>query len=215
MFRPLFVVGCLTFLAIPSSVAQSAPSNFLAALSPVNNSGVSGTASITLNGNDLTVVINATGLETGQIHPQHILGFVNGQASSVSFSDFNSNGLIDSFEADLATGPAILPLTNSADFQANPLTDFPITSNGTLNFTQTYVLAADMLASLSPLNTRAIELQGLSVNGTYNPELPVAAGLVQDAGGGNNGIPLPPAAWTALVTVAAIAAPRMLRRRYL
>src|SRR5206468_4274488 len=136
MMRLFFTVVVLNAFALPFGVAQSAPVNFLAHLSPVNNSGVTGTASLSLNGNDLTVVISATGLEIGQIHPQHIHGFVDGRHSSIDATDFNSNGRIDDFEAELATGPVILPLTNSADFQSNPLTDFPTTSAGTLNFMQ-------------------------------------------------------------------------------
>ena len=105
---------CICFLSLLGAFALplggklcAAPVNFFANLSPVNNSGVNGTASLTLDGNSLTVLINATGLEVGQIHPQHIHGFVNGNASSTNFTDFNSNGLIDEFESELATGPAI------------------------------------------------------------------------------------------------------------
>ena len=212
---------CICFLSLLGAFALplggklcAAPVNFFANLSPVNNSGVNGTASLTLDGNSLTVLINATGLEVGQIHPQHIHGFVNGNASSTNFTDFNSNGLIDEFESELATGPAILPLTNSADFMANPLTDFPTTSDGSLSFSQTYTLTNDMLAALNPINRRAIVLKGITENGTYNPMLPVAAGLIQSSGGGPpSGIPLPPAAWAAVVTIFGFVAPRMRRRR--
>src|SRR5207244_611283 len=83
----------------------------------------------------------------------------------------------------------------SADFMANPLTDFPATSDGSLSFSQTYTLTNDMLAALNPINRRAIVLKGITENGTYNPMLPVAAGLIQSSGGGPpSGIPLPPAA---------------------
>jgi hypothetical protein len=211
--RCICCISLLGAFALPLGKLHAAPVNFFANLSPVNDSGVTGTASLTLDGNSLTVLINATGLEVGQIHPQHIHGFVDGNASSKNFTDFNNNGLIDEFESELATGPAIFPLTNSADFMANPLTDFPTTSDGSLNFSQTYTLTDDMLAALNPDNRRAIVLKGITEGGTYNPMLPVAAGLVQSAGGPPNGIPLPPAAWAAAVTIAGLVVPRMRRQR--
>src|SRR5687768_9669915 len=48
---------------------------YKAYLSPLNNSGVSGMATLTLDGNMLTVMIEASGLTPNQVHPQHIHGF--------------------------------------------------------------------------------------------------------------------------------------------
>src|SRR5699024_7319561 len=54
--------------------ANATTMHFTANLTPLNSSGVSGTATLTLNNDMLTVQINATGLAVNKPHPQHIHG---------------------------------------------------------------------------------------------------------------------------------------------
>src|SRR5689334_18778251 len=64
--------------AQPAHAAQAAHV-YLVALSPMNDSGVSGFVVLVRRGDQLTVSLHARGLELGQMHMQHIHG-VAGQA---------------------------------------------------------------------------------------------------------------------------------------
>jgi Cu/Zn superoxide dismutase len=148
---------------------------YRAALSPLNNSGVSGTAMLSLEGNMLTVTITAMGLEPGKTHVHHTHGFTDNTQNSTcptTALDTNGDGLIDLGESVPAYGPVVL------DFGA-----LPVDAMGNASYTKTYTVAP----SLMPLQNRAIVLHGLTVNGTYMVTLPVACGQIQSASNGMMG----------------------------
>jgi hypothetical protein len=144
---------------------------YRASLSSLNSSGVSGTAHLSLEGNMLTVTINAMGLEPGKTHVHHTHGFTDNNRNSTcptTALDTNGDGLIDLGESVPAYGPVIL------DFGA-----LPVDAMGNASYTETYTVNA----SLMPLQNRAIVLHGLTVNGTYMVTLPVACGQIQSTSG--------------------------------
>src|SRR5215217_5439439 len=59
---------------VESLEARQLLATFTATLQPLNNSGVSGTATAVIEGNTMTVTITAAGLEASQVHPAHIHG---------------------------------------------------------------------------------------------------------------------------------------------
>ena len=137
-------------------------------LIPLNNSGVEAEAEIKLKGNMLTISIEASGLEAGQPHPQHIHGHgdMDIKASCPGIeADVDGDGLISVQEGVPSYGPIILPLTpfNLVD------------ADGQLRYKATFSVDPD---SLAPLHTRAVVLHGLTVNGQYIPSLPVACGKI-------------------------------------
>lgn len=137
-------------------------------LGALNNSGVSGTAMLRLKGDQLAVTINASGLEAGKEHMQHIHGLAERAASScnVSTADANADGRVSNPEGSKVYGDPLLDLT-----------PFPTASStGTVAYFQTFTV--DM-GKLFPLTSRAIVLHGLTVNGTYDAALPVACGLIE------------------------------------
>jgi hypothetical protein len=137
-------------------------------LTALNNSGVSGTARLSLKGNQLTVTITATGLEANKEHMQHIHGFTDAQQNAtcptVAQADSNKDGLIS-----LAEG---LPFYGGVLLELKP---YSTTPTGTLSFEQTYTID---LSKLQPLENRVIVLHGKTVNGTYDASLPVACGEI-------------------------------------
>ncbi len=164
---------------------------YTADLMSLNNSGVMGTATLTLDGNMLTVHIAATGLEPNMVHPQHIHGFIdsnkNAKCPPMS-ADTNGDGFIDLTEGAPFYGPVLLSLELTPPMA--PL-DFPIAdADGTINYTQTFEVSADLL----PLQNNVIVLHGLTVEGLivdgeptdemYVATLPVACGAIKPA---NNG----------------------------
>lgn len=141
---------------------------YRAVLSSLNNSGASGTATLWLEGDKLTVTIEAMGLEANKVHPQHIHGFTEDNRNSTCptmAADTNGDGLVDLVEGLPSYGPVLLTLTPL------PTAD----ASGRITYTQTFTVTKDLL----PLQNRAIVLHGLTVMGEYWPTLPVACGQIK------------------------------------
>lgn len=168
-------------VALPAS-AMAAVQDFVADLTPLNGSGVSGTAFLIVDdvADLLAVNITASGLEPNKPHPQHIHGRFDAagnpidSVTPVPANDTDGDGFIEVLEGAAAYGPVILtlsspPAESAAGFQ------FPTAPDGTINFTETYDLTNDDLffgpltgldftsADLFPLPFREIVLHGLTV----------------------------------------------------
>lgn len=200
--KPRWLISTLVvaLLAMPA-LAFASTLNFQAPLTSLNGSGVTGMAYLTLDGNMLTVQINATGLEPGQPHAQHIHGVVDSSGNNLDSTtptlaqDANNDGLLEVTEGAATYGPILVPLT-----------PFPTAPDGTINFTQTYNLDSDIYFDspalgrtatkddLFPLSFREIVLHGMTAPiditnggldgqtffaaGTYVGTLPVASGEI-------------------------------------
>lgn len=164
---------------------------YTADLTMLNQSGVSGTAWITLTRNEITVKIQASGLEPNALHPQHIHGFMENKRNSTCpppSADTNDDGIIDLGEGAPFYGPILQPLYV-------PIDTYPIADdNGNIDYERTFTLgetefeAEGEVASYSelrPLQNRTIVLHGMTVNGVYNPFLPVACGQIKSSQGNN------------------------------
>ena len=158
---------------------------YMVDLEALNNSGVTGTATVTVEGNQLTVTVQAEGLEPLMPHPQHIHGFVDMNKNSTCptmAADTNGDGLVGLVEGLPSYGPVLLELYE-------PIDVFPVASaDGTLTFERTFTLGEQEFEEegqlisykdLKPLQNRAIVLHGMTVNGEYNPVLPVACGQLK------------------------------------
>lgn len=157
----------------------------------LNGSGVAGSAELTLIGDELTVKVNATGLEPNMVHPQHIHGFSENKANSTCptpAADTNGDGLVDLVEGLPSYGGVLLELYV-------PIDKFPVAdANGVLTFERTFTLGETEFAeegelisasNLSPLQNRTIVLHGMTVDGEYVATLPVACGQIKPNQGNN------------------------------
>ncbi len=157
----------------------------------LNGSGVSGSAELTLMGDQLTVKVNATGLEPDMVHPQHIHGFTGNKGNSncpTSAADTNDDGLVDLVEGLPSYGGVLLELYV-------PIDEFPVAdANGVLTYERTFTLGetefaeeGELISSsdISPLQNRTIVLHGMTVNGDYVATLPVACGQIKPSQGNN------------------------------
>lgn len=157
---------------------------FNAQLSPLNNSGVTGEANITVENNTLTVNIWADGLEPLVVHPQHIHGFMENKRNSTCptmADDKNGDGIVDLIEGLPSYGPVLLELYL-------PVGEFPVAdADGRIRYERTFNLGeiefeeegqVISYADLKPLQNRAIVLHGMTVNGEYIATLPVACGMI-------------------------------------
>lgn len=191
--------GTLAALAL-ATPAQALPVSYATPLAPANGSGVTGTATLTLDGTLLTYSVQASGLVPGVNHLEHIHGFVPYQPSTIptpATNDLNHDGIIAAPEGELSIGPEIFGLTATPNAPATVPSSYPVASaGGLLSFSQTYELAADVndyqngatLADLLHLDGRGLELHGgltpvaspaFGPAGTYVPDLPVASGLLR------------------------------------
>jgi hypothetical protein len=135
-------------------------------LSALNNSGVIGDASLTLSGDQLTVVLHARNLEASKEHMQHIHGLASGTATCpTSSADTNSDGTITLQEG--------LPFYGGILQNLSP---FPTANaSGNISYSETLTVST---ATLGALETRTIVLHGKTVGGSYDMTLPVACGQI-------------------------------------
>lgn len=171
----LIVVAVLALMVTMAS-AHGGTRHFTANLMELNGSGVQGTADITLDGEELTVRIQVSGLEAGKTHAQHIHGFAepSNRTCPTSAADVDGDGLVSVGEGVPFYGPVRLPLT-----------PFPAVTDGAVDYQQTFTDSAlDDLRPLNTLQNRAIVLHGLTVGDSYIGSLPVACGQIAPAPNG-------------------------------
>lgn len=169
-FRPALLVTAAALVALPqSALAQQVYSGTFTAL---NNSGVSGTATLTLSADahTLNVLINASGLEAGEPHVAHIHGLESGPGMPLDSTtptlaqDADHDGYIELGEGLTTYGPIILPLT---DFDAAMTST--VAYNHTFNLLDPSVYGAgfnitDLLGpNLDELQLRELVLHGMTV----------------------------------------------------
>lgn len=163
-------------LAVPALVlAGGRPTTYESTLKTLNGSGASAHARITLDGDQLTIHMEEVGLEAGMPHPQHVHGKLPGEATAsptiiskcpAPSRDTNGDGLV-SFAEGLPDYGGVL--VNFGAPLASPDGTF------TLDTTMTVDPGID-------LNSRALVIHGLTVNGAYDASMPVACGQVHQVG---------------------------------
>lgn len=157
---------------------------FATTFTALNNSGVQGAAAVILDQDDqmITVDVDATGLEPGQPHPQHIHGFAdNTDATSPTLAqDADHDGFVELAEGLNTYGPVLLNLTspptqpapsgNGSFAGTADLTDFPMAdADGNIHFQQTYTFdpndqnAQNLFNTIEQLDHKEIVLHGESV----------------------------------------------------
>jgi len=183
------VVAVVAITGAPASANHTGPDpqTYTAALRPLNNSGVRGTATLTLDRNRLTVTIEAQGVEPDQVHPQHIHGFDDAGTNAVCPPDDAADDIEGSPEEsdnpnDFISVPEGLPFYGDILL---PLQPFPTPDTDAYTFTETY--SGKDLAPLQPgrttLANRHIVIHGDELpNGTYLASLPVACGQIEPTG---------------------------------
>ncbi len=174
----LFFLSILLMAGITScnksDDGESALTTYTATLGQLNNSGASGRATLLVNGNKLTVEVNASGLVADQPHPQHIHGLDDGTNNGTCpppSADTDNDGIITIPEGALFYGAVLLPLE-----------DFPMAdASGEISYSKTFTLGGNgvpLASALASLENRVIVLHGLNNDGSYVATIPVACGEI-------------------------------------
>jgi hypothetical protein len=146
-------------------------SHYVARLSALNATHVSGTADFKLTGNVLVITINATGLQPNKEHYLHIHGAAGTAVTCPTPADTDASGHITIEKALSIIGPIAL------DLQPYPQPD----AHGTISWSQIFHLAPYQFSDISPLTQHVMVLHGMTYQGLYDRALTVACGPIQAA----------------------------------
>lgn len=180
LIKPAALTSALALMSIPqTAVAQQV---YSATFTALNNSGVSGSTTLTLGSGpsmqgacttascSLNVQIQATGLEAGQMHMGHIHGLVDANNMPVAShtptiaQDTDHDGYVELAEGLTTYGPVQVPFGN-----VDPNLTSSINFNQTFNLLDpsTYAPGFNIFTLLGPnldeLNLREIVLHGMTV----------------------------------------------------
>lgn len=135
----------------PAVFAQSATTQtYQANLTSLNNSGATGTATVSVTGDQVTVNITSTGLSANLPHAQHIHIGGNNTCPTMA-DDSNKDGILSTVEGQPAYGSVKVSLTTSGDTSANSavaVDRFPTADgNGGVTYSRTFTLPSGVSAS--------------------------------------------------------------------
>ena len=163
--------GSSAGIAGPAATPTQAPERYVARITALNHSGVSGSVDLQVTGATLTVAIDITGLEPGRRHFQHVHGESGVPAACPTAADANASGVITLTEATTRIGPLAF------DIQPYPQPD----QHGALRWSRTFTLDSEEIRKTAPWTEHVVVFHGMTLNGAYDQLLPVACGPIQPA----------------------------------
>ncbi|MGP3925898.1 hypothetical protein [Streptomyces sp. 8N616] len=159
----------LTFAAAAPSLADDHIESHQIDLKPLNDSGATGTVWLSLEGQEMTVKVEAEGLVPGQPHAQHLHGSTDGhdfQCPDES-ADKDGDGIINNTEATVHYGDINISLTTDGDTSAEksglavdrmPKAD----AEGKLSYERTIPVSQDVVDQIKDLH---VVQHGIDPNG--------------------------------------------------
>lgn len=141
---------------------------YAAEFTALNDSGVSGSVELWLEGKWLKVSIDVEGLEAGVAHPLYINGFDDPEAVTLcphAGADIDGDGIISLEEASSYHGRQL--------FAIEPFDK--VDDEGELEFEAKFEIDPKVI---EPLELRSIVLHGLTVNENYDETIPIACGRI-------------------------------------
>lgn len=165
LFVPALALGAAVLTAAPafaaSADASGGSSTYQTDLGALNGSGASGTAMITVTGDQAKVTMSVKGLaETfnGNPYPhvQHI--HIGGQGTCPAPSaDKNGDGIVDTVEGQPAYGMIGTTLSSSGDTSKAAATDLKVAGmGGSYDYNRTFTLNADTAAAIKAGNAQIV-----------------------------------------------------------
>ncbi len=183
---PAVAIAAAAFplLSMTAAFAHEGSSSFQADLSALNASGASGTGMVTLDGNQATVMIEASGLLEGSPHAQHFHIGAQGTCPTDE-DDENGDGFVSVTEGAPDYGAIGSSLTTEGDTSPESglaIDRFPTT--GTIAYERTFEVSDDVHAAFEA-GTAVLVLHGVDKDGSgaydgdvmsdLDPSLPMEA----------------------------------------
>ncbi|NLB83129.1 MAG: CHRD domain-containing protein [Synergistaceae bacterium] len=130
---PLRIMAAAALFILPGA-AFAAPLSqvFKADLTPLNESaggGAKGTVTLTVNGDELTIEAEVTGLNPPGMHMIHIHGFTEGNKAATCAGpeqDKNGDGIIDLIETEPVSGTTLIPFHDQPGSLGIPSDKYPV-----------------------------------------------------------------------------------------
>ena len=183
---PTVAIAAAAFPLLTMSAASAADGSFQADLGALNESGVSGTAMVTLEGNQVTVMVDADGLVQGQPHAQHFHIGAEGTCPTDD-ADEDGDGFLSTTEGAPFYGGIGASLTTEGDTSPDSglaVDRFPTADDGTVAYERTFEVSDDVVASFEA-GTAVYVIHGVDKDGSgaydgdvmsdLDPSLPMEA----------------------------------------
>ena len=173
---PTVAIAAAAFplLAMSTASAHEGSSSYQASLGTLNQSGVTGTGMVTLDGNTATVMIEASGLLAGAPHAQH---FHIGAMGTCPTDADNKDGdaFLSTTEGSAAYGPIGTSLTLEGDTSPDSglaVDRFPTAEGGSVSYNRTFEVSDDVHKAFEA-GTAVLVLHGFDENGsgTYDGDV--------------------------------------------
>ena len=181
---PTVAIAAAAFPLLTMTAASAASSSYQADLSALNESGVSGTGMVTLDGTSATVTVEATGLVEGAPHAQHFHIGAQG-ACPTDADDTDGDGFVSVSEGAPFYGDIGASLTTEGDTSPDSglaVDRFP--TDGDESYSRTFEVSEDVATAFED-GTAVLVLHGVDKDGsgTYDgdvmsdldPSLPMEA----------------------------------------
>jgi hypothetical protein len=164
---PVVAIAAAAFplLAVTAASAHEGSSSYQADLSALNASGVSGTGMVTLEGNQATVMVEATGLLEGSPHAQHFHIGAEG-ACPTDADDKDADGFVSVTEGAPFYGAIGASLTTEGDTSPDSglaIDRFPVA--GTIAYERTFEVSDEVHAAFEA-GTAVLVLHGVDKDGS-------------------------------------------------
>jgi hypothetical protein len=163
--QALFTAAVTAGLPAVAGAQVDHSSAYVAHLSALNStvtgSKAVGEARFTINGDSLTIAVNASGLPKDIEHWQHFHGFTDGRQATcpAKAADVNGDGIIDVVETGAAAGTTMVPFTGDPVSMDVPHGTYPRSSaKGTLKYKQTVSLSALQTAFARTFDGQKLDL---------------------------------------------------------
>lgn len=183
---PAVAIAAAAFPLLTMSTASAAGSSYQATLGQLNDSGVTATAMITLDGSQATVTVQGKGFLADAPHAQHIHAGAAGSCPTAA-DDKDGDGFVSTTEAKKNYGAIQNSLTVSGDTSASSalaVDRFPTTPGGVEDYSRSFAVNDTVTQSLQN-GTAVIVIHGVDKNGSgkydgdvksdLDPSLPMEA----------------------------------------
>jgi hypothetical protein len=163
----LLLAVALSLCVAPVAFAHEGSHTYTAELAALNGSGASGTATVTVDGNQATVDIQSSGHVPNAPHAQHI--HIGGQnVCPPASADTDGDGLISVAEGEPFYGGIQVSLTTSGDVSADSamaVDRFPVAdASGNVVYSRTFTLPSGVTAD--DIANGVVVQHGVDANGS-------------------------------------------------